>query len=92
MPFEEDQNLFFEDFGRPVFIEGKQIIGLLESTPLLRQDVRTQKTTFTCSSEAVGRFAPGARINVDGENYTIIELQPDGTGMTHLLLEKLPCS
>ena len=92
MPLEEDQNLFFEDFGRPAFIEGKPLIGLRETLSLLQQNVRSQKTTFTCPSRAVCKLAPGAQITVDGQAYTIVELQPDGTGMTHLLLEKLPCS
>lgn len=94
MPLEEDLDLFFEvqEFGSPAFLESKRVIGLLETVPLLSQDVRTQKTTFTCASEAVCKLTPGACITVDGQFYSIVELQTDGSGLTRLILEKLPCS
>ena len=91
MPFEENYPTFFEieEFGSPAFLEDKRIIGLFERVTLPNPDIHTQKTTFTCASEAVHKLTPGARITVDDQAYTVVELQSDGTGLTRLILERL---
>jgi len=49
--------------------------------------------TFTCRADDLepllyGRARQGDRVTVDGENWTVVEPQSDGTGMVVLILQK----
>jgi len=42
---------------------------------------------FTCRTADVPGVAQGSAITVNGTAYTVVGVQPDGTGMSMLLLE-----
>lgn len=46
--------------------------------------------TFTCEAAvlAAASGTVGAAVSVNGTNYTIAELQPDGTGVVVVILER----
>ena len=46
-----------------------------------------QQATFMCRTADVSSAAEGDAITISGENYIIRIVQPDGTGMTNLILE-----
>ncbi len=46
-----------------------------------------QQATFMCRTADVSAAAEGDAIVIGGENYIVRIVQPDGTGMTNLILE-----
>ena len=46
------------------------------------------KATFTCSTDDIPGDSEGDALTVRGIDYTIMVCQPDGTGVTKLILEK----
>jgi hypothetical protein len=46
-----------------------------------------QQATFMCRTADVSSAAEGDAITISGENYIVRIVQPDGTGMTNLILE-----
>lgn len=52
--------------------------GIAGSTPALQ-----------CASADVAAAVPGTAVVVNGVNYTVGSIQPDGTGMTRLLLQEV---
>lgn len=46
-----------------------------------------QQATFMCRTADVSNAAEGDAITISGENYIVRIVQPDGTGMTNLILE-----
>lgn len=46
-----------------------------------------QQATFMCRTADVSNAAEGDAITISGENYIVRVVQPDGTGMTNLILE-----
>ena len=46
-----------------------------------------QQATFMCRTADVSAAAEGDSLVIGGENYIIRIVQPDGTGMTNLILE-----
>lgn len=45
--------------------------------------------SLLCASADVSTAAQGTAVAVNGVNYTVAGIEPDGTGMTRLLLEKV---
>jgi len=46
-----------------------------------------QSATFTCKTSDVTGIAEGSLITINGSSYAVTDLQPDGTGVTMLILE-----
>ncbi|WP_299393276.1 head-tail joining protein [Pelagibius sp.] len=49
--------------------------------------VETSQPRFTCASEDVPNIAQGDSLTVNATIYAVVGVQPDGTGITELLLE-----
>lgn len=47
-----------------------------------------QSATFTCKSSDVTAIAEGSLITINGSSYAVTDIQPDGTGVTMLILER----
>lgn len=45
---------------------------------------------FTCKSSDIPDIQTDDSISIYGKDYTVVEIQPDGTGVTSLLLEEKP--
>ena len=50
-------------------------------------DVAGSQPSLLLPASSVGSAAVGSAITVGSTSYTIAEIQPDGTGMTRLVLE-----
>lgn len=46
-----------------------------------------QSATFQCKTSDVAAVAEGQLITISGSSYAITDIQPDGTGVTLLMLE-----
>lgn len=47
-----------------------------------------QSATFSCKSSDVTAVAEGSLITINGASYAVTDIQPDGTGVTMLILER----
>jgi len=46
-----------------------------------------QSATFQCKSSDVTSVAEGSILTISGSDYAVTDIQPDGTGVTMLMLE-----
>lgn len=78
------------DFGVPV-TQASRIIGsgLFDRAYAGVGDipVESYSPAVTCRSADVAELEHGDSVTVDGSDYTIRSIQPDGTGITVLILE-----
>ena len=71
------------DFGYGVTVDGifdnayLDALGFSGATPV-----------FNCISSAVSGVAQGDAVAIGGINYTVIRIEPDGIGMTRLVLQE----
>ena len=56
-----------------------------DSTP----DITTHKPMLTCRTDDIADFEQDDPVVVRGTDYTILEKQPDGTGMSVVLLQRV---
>lgn len=97
MAFVEDHTAFMPDFGvqatattrhgevvtlQVIFDNGYQLAG---AGPM---GLASSQPSATARSADVADLITGSAIEIGGVSYTVAEQQPDGTGMTVLLLEK----
>jgi len=93
MAFTEDFSPFFVDFGVDVTLDGGAIVeGLFDKAYIEAMGGAIGSTqpivVMRASDVATHAIAPGFALSVDGVAYTVRDAQPDGTGLTTLLLEK----
>jgi hypothetical protein len=50
--------------------------------------VSTLQTTFLCRTADIAEIEQGDAVVVSGVTYKVVDIQPDGTGMTTLRLQK----
>lgn len=66
-------------FEQPYFeVEGDGTVGVVSSQPKI-----------TCVSTDISGIATGDTITLQGKSYRVVVIQPDGTGVTDLILEAL---
>jgi hypothetical protein len=85
----EDTDIFFnpEEFGVEAIIREKSVAGLMSSVQIISNDVETLKTTFTCTSRFVRGIGHGEKVRIKDQYYQLVGLQPEGSGLTVLILE-----
>jgi hypothetical protein len=78
--------------GPPVVCELKTISGIFDeafnAVDINGQAIEGSVPTFLASSAAVDGIADGDTITIDGQVWNVIGRQPDGTGMTLLILSE----
>lgn len=70
-------------------LDGVAITGKFDNASLagLNNMLLGSNPTFTCASSAAPLSSRGKTLAVNGSNYTVREIKPDGTGMSLLELE-----
>ena len=98
MAFDEDLSVFFDtaDFADEATVtpaDGGQtfvVKGIFDAPHVLGQarDVRvvTERPTFMCQDTDAARIKREDSITVKGETYDVLEVQPDGTGVSTVVL------
>lgn len=93
MAFTEDLSVFFrtEDFGTAAVYSGSgaTINGILDAEyeePMGR--VQASKPVFVCRTSDVPSAAHAQTLTIGAQVYKIVGVEPDGTGITLLKLEK----
>lgn len=96
MAFAEDLTAFLSDdeFSVPATLPGGSVVQVIFDDP--HSDVLGSGMLEDSAPQALGRsvdldtLSHGAAIAVAGRNWRVAARQPDGTGMTRLLLERMP--
>lgn len=94
MAFTEDFASFFEtgDFGVEAIYDGATAVrGIFDNgyaEALVGQaGVQGAQPQFLCAAADVDADPTGKALVVDGTSYTVVRGEPDGTGVTRLVLE-----
>lgn len=94
MAFAEDLTAFFDTNGFAVsaILAGGSVAGIFDQAYALADvgltGMASSSPTFTLATSDVPANPAGASLVVNGATYTIVEHQPDGTGMSVLILER----
>lgn len=90
----DDRAIFLavDDFGVAATIGGSTVNGIFDNEYIEVETgagvgVSLQQPRFTCRSADVLAVVEGTSATISGVSYTVRIVQPDGTGMTELILE-----
>lgn len=89
MPLDEDIRLFFSpaDFAEPVTVGGAPLNAIFDADFGAALGVAGTGPQLTCSSVDVVAVQTGAAVTVRAQPYTVVGIEPDGTGITVLRLQ-----
>lgn len=94
MAFAEDLTAFFstEEFAVSATVAGVAVRGIFDNAYELAHaglaGMAGSVPSFTLATSAVPANPVGAALVVGGATYTVVDHQPDGTGVSLLLLER----
>lgn len=94
MPFAEDLSAFFDDadFAGAATLAGVSVTGIFDNGydvgAVGSNGMATTSPRFELPSASVPQDAVGISLVYDGQAYTVVNVQPDGTGVTVLHLER----
>jgi len=90
MESDDDRLEYLKVMGEPVVVDGDEIYGIFEQEYLLEGDgpgVGSAQPQMTCRSIDVDDLQDGVLVVRDGHEYVVRgPLEPDGTGMTTVML------
>lgn len=90
-----DRATFFNtaEHGTTAVINSTNVDGVFDNEYAEILDVTGSTPMFICTTADLDAIAPtvdrSTTVAIDGVDYTIEDIQPDGTGMTMLILEKV---
>lgn len=90
MAFTETIADFFstDDFAVAATYDGSTVNGIFDHEYVEVENVEGERPVFLCASSDVSGAAHGESITIEGTAYTIAGIQPDGTGLTLLILSE----
>ena len=90
----EDLDLFFSqsEFATTAYLGGVEILGIFESAYALASvgmaGMASENPVFTTKTSLIGPDVVGQAIVIGDVQYSVAEHQPDGTGISLLVLER----
>lgn len=91
MAFAEDLDVFLDtdEFAVPAVLPGAVTVNVIFDNQYASPfDISASRPSCLGKSSDLDSLLFGAEIAVDGVDYVVRSVEPDGTGMTRLLLEK----
>jgi hypothetical protein len=87
-----ERQTLLNDFGVDIVLSDKTIKGIFDSphNPLSvggEMQFSVQETYILVETADVTGIAYGSTLTIDSDSYVVTDVQPDGTGMTTLMLE-----
>jgi hypothetical protein len=80
---------FLADFGVAATVDGVAVTGIFDNSYVDSFGVvSASEPTLLCSSSSVSTAGTGDAVSVVGTSYKVAGIQPDGTGMTRLVLQE----
>lgn len=90
MAFTEDLDQFVDtnDFAITVTIGGVSVSAIFDNEAADALMASGTQPVLTVKSSDVSATARGTAVVVNGTNYTVAKIEPDGTGFSRVILEK----
>ena len=97
---QEDTSKYFSGafFGQSVTVSsasgnGYKLKAIFEApyrqAPVGELGVESALPSLTCATSSLRAPAEGDRVTIEGVDYSVEDIRPDGTGITRLILEKV---
>lgn len=90
--FTEDLSIFFADFGVPATLGGVAVVGLFDQAHELGNvglvGMAGTQPVFTLATASLAGDPVGQPLVVNATTYSVAAHEPDGTGLSRLLLER----
>ena len=85
----EDLDVFLDEdeFAVTAEIIGLDVVGIMSEEYVMVNFVESKKPVFDCKESDVYGVTHGSSVVIDSSVYQVVGIQPDGTGMTRLILE-----
>lgn len=89
--FTENLATFFADFGVNATLGGVAVRGVFDNGFVDAGGLGAYGTApvFTCPTAVLAGVAVGGAATIQGTDYTIVGIEPDGTGMSLVRLERV---
>lgn len=87
MAFVEDRAPFFADFGIDATVGGASVRGIFDNAFLAQLNIVGTDPLLLCRTSDVTSATRGTAVTVPAGSFKVIRKEPDGTGMTRLILE-----
>lgn len=90
MPFVEDLSAFFSTsaFATTATLDGASVAGIFDNAYMDALGLATTEPRFTLRSTDATTTTTASLLVVNGATYRVRSVQPDGTGVTVLALER----
>lgn len=89
MAFTEDFDPFFQDLGTTATLaSGATVTGMFDAASVEILNAHSVGPVFMTPTAGVSGLAYGAALTIGGVGYAVRQNEPDGTGMTQLILER----
>lgn len=90
MAFEEDLSAYFrtEDFGVAVSVRGRTLHAIFDAQYQEQLGVSGSGPALTCATEHVADVRRDEVVTVGADSYRVVAVEPDGTGITVLRLQR----
>lgn len=90
MSFAEDLSVFFDtdEFADAATYNGATINGIFDNAYFEGQGIQSSQPVFTCPTASVPNALHGDELVRAGVTFRVVGVEPDGTGVTLLRLEK----
>lgn len=89
--FTEDFSTFFAEFGRDATLGGEAVLGVFDNAYALGNvgvvGMAGSQPMFTLPTASVPADPVGQSLVIGADEYLVVEHQPDGTGVSRLVLE-----
>lgn len=89
MSFTEDFAPLFADFGVAATVGGASVTGIFDDAYADALGIAGSGPTLLLPSASAASASLGASCVVGAVSYTVSGIQPDGTGMTRLMLQEV---
>ena len=86
MAFVESLSPFFNDFGVSATLNGAAVTGIFDEAGNTDIGVAAVQPVFTLPTASVPASPYGKTLTIGARSFTVREHQPDGTGMSTLVL------
>lgn len=90
MAFDEDVSVFFStaEFADGVTYNGAAVTGIFDNAYFESEGIQGSQPVFTCPTAFVPNALHGDEMVRSGVTYRVVGVEPDGTGITLLRLER----
>ena len=90
MPFVEDLSEFFDtdEHASAATYSGSTIKGIFKDEYVMVRGVESSVPVYVCAESDVPSVSNSSQIIINGVTYSVIEPQPDGTGLIRLVLNE----